>query len=64
MCYELPPGQNSFKDALRAQRTVTHALRQVCGAEAENVPIFAVSDREGERVEDYAQAWGATVVRP
>jgi hypothetical protein len=39
-------------------------LRQACGTEAENIPVFAVSDRDGERVEDYARAWGATMVKP
>jgi hypothetical protein len=63
LCYELPPDHDSFRDALHAQRALTEVLRQVMGSDAEGMPIFAVSDRDGERVEDYARAWGATMVR-
>ena len=62
-CYELPADRNGLRDALEAQRALTEVLRQVCGQGAESIPIFAVSNRAGERVEDYALAWGATVVR-
>lgn len=63
VCYELPPDRNGFRDALMAQRAVTGALRRACGPQAESIAIFAVTDRDGERVDDYARAWGATEVR-
>jgi hypothetical protein len=62
LCYELAPGHDGCDEALLAQRAVTEALRRACGADAEKIAIFAVSDRDGERVEDYATAWGATIV--
>ncbi|HKO53534.1 MAG TPA: hypothetical protein VJV79_37755 [Polyangiaceae bacterium] len=62
-CYELSADQDGLREALEAQRALTEVLRQVFGEMAESIPIFAVSDRPGERVEDYAMAWGATVVR-
>jgi hypothetical protein len=62
VCYELPVDQNGFRDALAAQRAVTQALRRACGQQAETIAIFAVTDREGERVGDYAREWGATEV--
>jgi hypothetical protein len=61
-CYVLPAGRDGFLDAVRAQRAVTTALRQTCGAEAEKVAVFAACERDGERVEDCASAWGATEV--
>jgi hypothetical protein len=62
VCYELAPGKDGFHEALNAQQAITLALRQTCGPRAEQVAVFAVSEREGERVEDYAREWGATVV--
>ena len=62
-CYELSPEHDGLDGALEAQRALTGVLRQVFGHGAENIPVFAVSHRPGERVEDYALAWGATVVR-
>ncbi len=62
VCYELPSGHDSFDDALSAQRALTELLREACGARAESVPIFTVSDRDGDRVDDYAREWGATEV--
>jgi hypothetical protein len=62
-CYELSADQDGIPEALEAQRALTEVLRQVFGEGAESIPIFAVSKRVGERVEDYAKAWGATVVR-
>lgn len=62
VCYELPAGHDGFHDALSAQREVTEALRQACGPSAEDIAIFAVSERNGDRVEDYAREWGATEV--
>jgi len=62
-CYELPAGRDGLREALEAQRALTEILRQLFGQSAESIPVFAVSSRLGERVEDYAAAWGATVVR-
>lgn len=64
VCWELPAGQDGVHEALRAQRALTEALREACGHHAENIAVFAASEREGERLEDYARAWGATFVRP
>ncbi|HYP98917.1 MAG TPA: hypothetical protein VER96_09590 [Polyangiaceae bacterium] len=63
ICYQLPANQDGLDDALEAQRALTEVLRQLFGQVAENIPVFAASHRAGERVEDYALAWGATVVR-
>lgn len=63
ICYELPAGKDGFHDALRAQRAVTVALREACGPRAEQVAVFALADRDGERLDDYVRDWGATVVR-
>lgn len=62
-CYELARDHDGLDGALEAQRAMTEVLRQVFGHAAENIPVFAVSDRPGERVEDYALSWGAAVVR-
>lgn len=62
-CYELSAERDGLDEALEAQRALTEALRQVFGQGAESIPVFAVSERAGERLEDYALAWGATVVR-
>ncbi len=62
ICYELPAGEDGLLEGLAAQRALTAALRELAGADAEAVAVFAVSDRDGERVADYASAWGATEV--
>jgi hypothetical protein len=62
-CYELSPDHDGLDGALEAQRAMTEVLRQVFGHAAENIPVFAVSNRPGERVEDCALSWGAAVVR-
>jgi hypothetical protein len=64
ICYELPSGSEALPDAVQAQRAITEALRAVCGARAEAIAIFAVTDRDGDRVADYAREWGATRVSP
>jgi hypothetical protein len=64
VCYELPPGHDGLVEGLAAQRALTAMLRQVRGADAETIAVFVVSDREGQRVDDCASAWGATEVRP
>ena len=63
VCYQLPRDNQGFRDILSAQRTVTAALREVCGTRAESMAIFAITDRDGDRVEDCAREWGATEVR-
>ena len=63
LCYELPPGGDGLRDGLAAQQALTAALRQIRGARAEGIPVFAASARDGERLEDYASAWGATDVK-
>jgi hypothetical protein len=63
-CYEMPADCDGLADVLLAQRTVTEALRRACGEAAERIAVFAVSDRDGERVSDIAREWGATVVGP
>jgi hypothetical protein len=63
-CYEMSPESDGLGDGLLAQRAVTEALRQACGDAAESIAVFAVSDRDGERVSDIAREWGATVVAP
>jgi len=62
--YELPPlGQRRFFDGLAAQQRLTAILRHLLGAEAEQIAIFVGADQAGERSDDYARGWGATVVR-
>lgn len=63
VCYQLPQGSHGLPDMLSAQRTVTAALRKACGSRAESIAVFAITDREGDRVEDCARDWGATEVR-
>jgi hypothetical protein len=41
---------------------VTLALRRIGEAAVESVAVFAASERDGERVDDCARAWGATEV--
>lgn len=62
VCYELPPEADGFREALAAQRSVTEALRAARGSGAESIAIFAVSGRDGDRVEDCARDWGASEV--
>jgi hypothetical protein len=63
ICYELPSGSEGLPEAVQAQRTITEALRAGCGSRAESIAIFAVTDREGDRVADCAREWGATMVK-
>ena len=62
ICYQLPPGQDGLLESLNAQRALTKALRAARGAAAEEVPVFVASERDGERLDDCAKAWGATEV--
>lgn len=63
VCY-VPTIQLGLQAVLDAQRRVTQALRQALDKQAEGIPVFVASEREGDRVEDCARAWGATEVRP
>lgn len=63
VCYQLPNGADGLHEGLSAQRSLTELLRQVHGARAEAIAIFVASERDGQRVEDCADAWGATEVR-
>lgn len=63
VCYQLPRDNHGFHDMLSAQRTMTAALREACGLRAESMAVFAITDRDGDRVEDCARDWGATEVR-
>jgi hypothetical protein len=61
-CYVLPPDNDGLAESVRAQRAVTLALRRIGEAAVESVAVFAASERDGERVDDCARAWGATEV--
>lgn len=61
ICHVLPAG-GGLRETLRAQRAITAALREALGAGAEAVAVLVASDQEGDRVDDYAREWGATVV--
>lgn len=63
VCYELPPGADGLREGLAAQRELTAVLRRAHGETAEHIPVFVACSRMGERVIDYASAWGATEVR-
>lgn len=63
LCYELPLGLDGLREGLAAQRSLTAFLRQLRQGQAEAIPVFVACDREGERISDYASAWGATEVR-
>lgn len=63
ICYQLPAGRDGLHEGLAAQRALTNALREAQGDRAESVPVFVVSDRDGERLDDCATAWGATEVK-
>jgi hypothetical protein len=63
ICYELPSGLDGLREGLAAQRSLTAMLRQLREIQAETIPVFVASRREGERISDYANAWGATEVK-
>jgi hypothetical protein len=62
ICYELDAGDDGLAAGLSAQRAITAALREIYGADAEQVAIFVARDREGERLADIARDWEATEV--
>lgn len=61
VCFRFASGVD-LRATLEAQREVTAALRLAFGGAAESIPVFVATDSDGERVEDCAQAWGATDV--
>lgn len=63
VCY-VPTDPLGLQAVLDAQRRVTQALRHALDKRAEGVPVFVASERDGDRIEDCARAWGATEVRP
>jgi hypothetical protein len=62
VCLVLEEHSPSLAEAVDAQRAITRALRMVLGDKAETIAVFVASGREGDRVEDWAREWGATVV--
>jgi hypothetical protein len=62
VCYVVAP-QSNLDVRLDAQRKITAALRQALDGSAEAVPVFVVSEGEGDGIDDCAAAWGATEVR-
>jgi hypothetical protein len=62
VCYVLQAHELSFDAALDAQRRITLSLRKAFDQRAETFAVFVVTERDGDRVDDCARAWGATVV--
>jgi hypothetical protein len=62
LCYVLTTHPD-LRVAIGVQQAVTATLRRTLGQSAENIPVFVATDAEGDRVEDWAQAWEATDVR-
>jgi hypothetical protein len=63
LCYVLAP-QADLSEAIPVQRKITSILRRVFDGAAENIAVFVATDTDGDRVVDWARAWGATDVRP
>jgi len=53
----------NLRESLEYQRRVTVALRRAFHSYAETIPVFIVTNGDGDRVEDCARSWGATEVR-
>jgi hypothetical protein len=62
VCYVMA-SQVTLKAALDAQRKVTAALRRALEGSAENIPVFVVSQVDGDGIAECAREWGATEVR-
>ncbi len=62
MCCVFEEHSTSLAQSVGAQRAVTRELRQILGERAEKIAVFVASARQGDRVEDWAREWGATVV--
>jgi hypothetical protein len=61
VCY-VAAAHTSLLDTLDVQRKVTSVLRQVLDGSAEQVPVFVVTQRAGDDIEECARNWGATEV--
>jgi hypothetical protein len=62
VCRVLEGYPPSLAEVVNEQRVTTHALRSALGARAEGIAVFVATAREGDGVEDWARAWGATMV--
>ena len=63
VCHRLTDG-NSLQETLDIQRKITGRLRYVLDSSAESIPVFVVTGKDGDGVDDCAKAWGATDVYP
>jgi hypothetical protein len=62
ICYVLGPDA-TLRMVLGAQRRITALLREALRDEAEMIPVFAVTEKDGDTVEECARAWGAAEVK-
>ena len=62
ICY-VSPAQGTLQSTLALQRRITAALRQALEGSAEEIPVFVVSQSEGDGIDDCARDWGAAEVR-
>jgi hypothetical protein len=62
VCYVLQADEMSVEAAVEAQRRITLLLRQALDHRAETIPIFVVTERDGDQVDDCAREWAATEV--
>ena len=62
VCY-IMASQVTLSATLDAQRKVTAALRRALEGSAESIPVFVVSQDDGQGIVECAREWGATEVR-
>jgi hypothetical protein len=62
VCYVLKPHEAGIEASVEAQRRITLSLRQALNQRAETIPVFVVTGRDGDGIDDCAREWGATVV--
>ena len=62
VCYVMA-SEVTLNSALDAQRKVTTALRQALEGLAETIPVFVVSQADGQGIVECAREWGAAEVR-
>jgi hypothetical protein len=62
LCYVLSTHPD-LRVVITLQQELTAILRRLLGASAEKIPVFVATNVEGDRVEDWADAWDATDVR-
>lgn len=55
--------QVTLQATLDAQRKVTAALRRALEGAAETIPVFVVSQAQGDGIVECSREWGATEVR-